>query len=97
MKFREMTITSKEAETLERCYTVLDPEQIEECHHEAAELAAAELSREDVGKLLVPTLANIMLRNVRVRSVKATGGASKHPRRSDNGPNTGDAASGPFL
>jgi hypothetical protein len=79
MKFHEMTITSKEAETLERCYAVLDPEQIEECHREAAEIAAAELSREDAAKLLVPTLAIIMLRNVRVALNSATWVAPKRP------------------
>jgi hypothetical protein len=79
MKFEEMTITSKEAETLERSYAALDPDQIEDCHREAAEIAAAELSREDAAKLLVPTLAIIMLRNVRVEFDSATGVAPKHP------------------
>jgi hypothetical protein len=60
-----MTITTEEAETLERCYAVLDAEEIEECHQEAAEIVAEQFSKEEATELLVPVLAKIMVRNLR--------------------------------
>jgi len=68
MRFQDMTITTEEAETLERCYAVLDAEEIQKFHQEAAEIATVELSKEDAVDLLVPTLTKIMMRNVRAAS-----------------------------
>jgi len=63
--FNEMQFTSAEAEILERCYSALDEEQIAECYCEAAEIADAELQRDEAAELLVPLLARIMVRSVR--------------------------------
>lgn len=65
MKPYKMKVTAQEQETLDWCVLALTDEQIAECEAEANEIAAIELHQAEAAELLVRTLAQIQIRNVR--------------------------------
>ena len=56
-------ITPREQETLDRCCAYLDAEQLDDCYVLAWECISDQVNSERAVEILVPLLAEIMLRN----------------------------------
>ena len=65
MRPHNFKITPDEQETLDWCRMVLTEEQLAECVEQAEEIAGIELHEQEAAELLVPLLAEIIIRNVR--------------------------------
>ena len=67
MDIHNVKFTAQEQNQIERCYSILDEEQILQCEEEAIEIAMRESQQEDAAELLVSTWVRAILRNSRSR------------------------------
>jgi len=67
MKFADMKITEKESDTLDQCYSALDPLETAEIEERAFGLAAEEVFDAEAAAILLPLLVRIIVRSIRER------------------------------